>query len=102
MEEIIVMVLKGIWDLIQAVYYLVRFIIQTIFFIRAKMPKSPTPYAFPEQARLEHTLIVGGSGHGKTQLLQHIFMISDLDDVMEGKKSVVFIDSQGDMLQKIL
>src|SRR5207253_6842512 len=27
---------------------------------------------------------------------------NDLNDVMAGKKSVVFIDSQGDMLQKIL
>ena len=44
MEEIIVIVLKGIWGLIRAVYYLIRFIIQTIFFIRSKMVTAqPTP-----------------------------------------------------------
>jgi predicted ATPase len=102
MEEITVVMLKAMWGIIQAVYYLIRFIIQTIFFIRAKIPKSPEAYRFPEKARFEHTLVVGGSGHGKTQLLQHLFVCNDLNDVMAGRKSVVFIDSQGDMLQKIL
>src|SRR3954463_8362097 len=102
MEEIIVMMFKAMWGIIQAVYYLIRFLIQTIFFIRAKIPKKPEAYQLPEKARFEHTLIVGGSGHGKTQLLQHLFVHNDLRDALEGRKSVVLIDSQGDMLQKIL
>src|SRR4051794_31668115 len=102
MEEIIVLMLKAAWGVVQIFYYSIRFLIQTIFFIRSKIPKSPELYTFPQQARFEHTLVVGGSGHGKTQLLQHLFVQNDLVDALEGRKSVVFIDSQGDMLQKIL
>lgn len=35
------------------------------------------PFAFPQKARFEHHWIVAGSGHGKTQLLQHL-ILSDL------------------------
>src|SRR3954452_12358313 len=102
MEELIVVVLKAMWGIVQIFYVAIRFIFQTIFFLHSKIPKSPEIFNIPEQSRFEHTLIVGGSGHGKTQLLQHLFMTFDLRDVAAGHKSVVFIDSQGDMLQKIL
>src|SRR4051794_14656398 len=99
MEEPIVVMLKAMWGMVQIIYVAIRFIFQTIFFLRSKIPKSPEVYDLQEQTRFEHTLIVGGSGHGKTQLLQHIFMTFDLRDVMAGRKSVIFIDSQGDMLE---
>jgi hypothetical protein len=102
MEELIMVVLKAMWGVVQIFYVLIRFIFQTIFFLHSKIPKSPEVYTYPEEVRFEHMLIVGGSGHGKTQLLQHIFMTFDLREVAAGRKSVVFIDSQGDMLQKIL
>ena len=58
------------------------------------------PFAIPFPARFEHTHIVGGTGHGKTQLLQ--FLINhDLVRSMEDGRSVVVIDSQGDLIRTI-
>jgi hypothetical protein len=61
---------------------------------------TPYPYALPLSARFEHTHIVGGSGHGKTQLLQNLLM-GDLHKLKDGKASIVVIDSQGDMIRNI-
>lgn len=60
-----------------------------------------TPFEIPEERRFEHTHIVAGSGHGKTQTLQH-FIAKDLAAVAAGEKSVVVIDSQGDLIRNIL
>lgn len=60
-----------------------------------------TPFEIPQELRFEHTHIVAGSGHGKTQTLQHL-IANDLPDVANGKKSVVVIDSQGDLIGNIL
>jgi hypothetical protein len=61
---------------------------------------SPLPFAIPFPARFEHTHVVGGTGHGKTQLLQ--FLINhDLVRSMEDNRSVVVIDSQGDLIRTI-
>lgn len=61
---------------------------------------SPLPFAIPFPARFEHTHIVGGTGHGKTQLLQ--FLINhDLVRSLEDGRSVVVIDSQGDLIRTI-
>lgn len=60
-----------------------------------------TPFAIPEVRRFEHTHMVAGSGHGKTQTLQH-FIAEDLKDVVAGRKSVVVIDSQGDLIGNLL
>ena len=59
------------------------------------------PCPIPFARRFEHTHVVGGSGHGKTQLLQH-FMLRDLDALRDGKGSLVVIDSQGDMIRTIM
>ncbi|SEN54093.1 hypothetical protein SAMN04488077_1205 [Roseovarius tolerans] len=48
--------------------------------------------------RYEHTHIIGGSGHGKTQLLQDLI----LDDLVNEDISIVIIDSQENMLEKLL
>jgi len=62
--------------------------------------ESPLPFAIPFPARFEHTHVVGGTGHGKTQLLQ--FLIHhDLLRSAEDHRSVVVIDSQGDLIQTI-
>ena len=59
---------------------------------------APLPFAIPFPARFEHTHIVAGSGHGKTQLLQ--FLIHhDLTKALDNKRSVVVMDSQGDMIR---
>ncbi len=60
-----------------------------------------TPFAIPEELRFEHTHIIAGSGHGKTQTLQYL-IAKDLPDVDTGNKSVVVIDSQGDLISTIL
>jgi hypothetical protein len=61
---------------------------------------SPLPFAIPFPARFEHTHVVGGTGHGKTQLLQ--FLVNhDLVRSMEDDRSIVVIDSQGDLIQNI-
>lgn len=60
-----------------------------------------TPFAIPEANRFEHMHMVAGSGHGKTQTLQY-FIAKDLEDVAAAQKSVVVIDSQGDLINTIL
>ncbi|MBI3894351.1 MAG: type IV secretion system DNA-binding domain-containing protein [Acidobacteria bacterium] len=58
------------------------------------------PFAIPFPARFEHTHVVGGTGHGKTQLLQ--FLINhDLVRAMRDGRSVVVLDSQGDLIRTI-
>ena len=74
--------------------YLAGTLLQELFHIR-------TPFEIPEERRFEHTHIVAGSGHGKTQTLQY-FIAKDLKDVARGQKSVVVIDSQGDLINTIL
>ena len=67
----------------------------------ATLLQTPIPFSIPLHARFEHTHIVGGSGHGKTQLLQHL-ILRDLEQLMQGRGSIVVIDSQGDMLRSIM
>ncbi len=58
------------------------------------------PFAIPFPARFEHTHIVGGTGHGKTQLMQ--FLIHhDLVRAREDGRSVVVLDSQGDLIRAV-
>ena len=56
------------------------------------------PFAIDERSRMEHWHLVAGSGHGKTQTLQHVIM-GDLQ--ADPPPSLIIIDSQGDMLKKI-
>lgn len=60
-----------------------------------------TPFEIPENSRFEHMHVIAGSGHGKTQTLQH-FIAKDIQDIALGQKSVVVIDSQGDLINNIL
>ena len=59
---------------------------------------TPIAFTIPDEARFEHTHIVGGIGHGKTQLLQTL-MLADFD--AEDRPGVVAIDSQGDMIRTL-
>lgn len=56
------------------------------------------PFAIPRSVRFEHCIITGGSGHGKTQLLQNL-ILADLH--ADDSPCVVVVDSQGEMLQNI-
>jgi hypothetical protein len=57
-------------------------------------------FTLPLAARFEHHHIVAGSGHGKTQTLQFL-IAKDLEAVAAGKRSIVVIDSQGDLIGNI-
>jgi len=60
----------------------------------------PVPFHIPEGARFEHCHIVGGTGHGKTQLMQRMIH-ADLVAAQTERRSVVVIDSQGDLVNKL-
>ena len=57
-------------------------------------------FTIPTKTRFEHHHIVAGSGHGKTQTLQYLIS-RDLETVEAGERSVVVIDSQGDLIDTI-
>jgi len=61
---------------------------------------APLPFAIPFPARFEHTHIVGGTGHGKTQLLQFLIHHDLVRSKVDGR-AVVVIDSQGDLIRTI-
>lgn len=52
----------------------------------------------PDEVRFEHTHILGGSGHGKTQLLLHLI---HQDLTREEGPGLVVIDSQGDLVRTL-
>ncbi len=57
-------------------------------------------FTIPTKARFEHHHIVAGSGHGKTQTLQYL-IAQDLEAVIAGNRTVIVIDSQGDLIKNI-
>jgi len=92
-----------IYALFYGLTWLLLFLIGLPFAILAegKTPTSP-PLSLPLESRLEHTHVVAGSGHGKTQLLQHMIITHDLAEVAWGRRSLIVMDSQGDLLRNIL
>jgi hypothetical protein len=61
---------------------------------------APLPFAIPFPSRFEHSHVIGGSGHGKTQLLQYL-IAHDLAKAKDDKRSIVVMDSQGDLIRTI-
>ncbi|MDG2001777.1 MAG: type IV secretory system conjugative DNA transfer family protein [Novosphingobium sp.] len=57
-------------------------------------------FTIPTKARFEHHHIVAGSGHGKTQTLQYL-IAQDLSAMEREKRSIVVLDSQGDLIRNI-
>ena len=57
-------------------------------------------FTIPTRARFEHHHIVAGSGHGKTQTLQYL-IAQDLKAMEQEKRSIVVLDSQGDLIRNI-
>ena len=60
----------------------------------------PLDIMLPTRTRFEHQHIVAGSGHGKTQTLQHL-ILHDLEAVERGEASIIVIDSQSDLINNI-
>jgi hypothetical protein len=52
------------------------------------------------KSRFEHHHIVAGSGHGKKQTLQYL-IANDLKAVADGNRTVIVLDSQGDLIRTI-
>lgn len=67
----------------------------------AELFELPVPFHVPPEMRFEHCHIIGGTGHGKTQLMQRMIH-DDLVAAVEDGRSVVVIDSQGDMINKLI
>lgn len=63
--------------------------------------ETPVPFRFPTESRFEHAHVIGGTGHGKTQLLQRMIH-ADLAAAQTEQRSVVVIDSQGDLINKLV
>jgi Type IV secretion-system coupling protein DNA-binding domain len=63
-----------------------------------KLFKAEFPFTVPQKARNEHCFIIGGSGHGKTTLLENM-LLHDLND--EREPSIVVVDSQGQLINKL-
>ncbi len=61
----------------------------------------PVPFQVPDDMRFEHCHVIGGTGHGKTQLLQRMIH-ADLIVAKKDGRSIVVIDSQGDLIQKLM
>jgi len=59
---------------------------------------APVPIDVPRSTRWEHAVITGGSGHGKTTLLENL-ILRDLKD--PAKPSVVVVDSQRTLIAKV-
>ena len=57
-----------------------------------------TPFPVTAERRVEHWHLIGSSGWGKSQTLQHIIMH---DLTQPDPPALVIVDSQGDMLAKI-
>lgn len=61
---------------------------------------APLPFSIPFPCRFEHAHVLGGSGHGKTQLLQYL-IAHDLAKATEDSRSIIVMDSQGDLIRAI-
>ena len=61
-----------------------------------KVFNARVPFVIPTKRRVEHMHILGGSGAGKTQLIQQLIM----HDIEEGN-SIVVVDSQSDLIRTI-
>jgi hypothetical protein len=85
---LIVLQFKIVWWLIR---WTIRIITFGFVWYKARNPEA---LPIPESSRFEHTLLLAGSGHGKTQTLQHMIAL-DLPEVAKGNCSVIVIDSQG-------
>ncbi|MEN0653388.1 MULTISPECIES: type IV secretory system conjugative DNA transfer family protein [Hyphobacterium] len=61
---------------------------------------APLPLSISDAVRFEHCHILGGTGHGKTQLLQKIIH-HDLTAAVEDGRGVIVIDGQGDLIRTL-
>lgn len=58
------------------------------------------PFNLPQQTRYEHSWLCAGTGHGKTNAISTMIQ-RDLEAVVEGRCSIVVIDSQNQLIPTI-
>lgn len=63
-----------------------------------KLLETPVSIGVPTQIRFEHTHILAGTGHGKTQLLQYL-IDDDLARGTQTRQSLVIFDPHGDLMK---
>lgn len=66
----------------------------------ATLLELPVPFALGTDVRFEHCHVIAGTGHGKTQFLQKM-IFDDLVESQYDRRSVVVLDSQGDLIRKL-
>src|SRR4051794_4088925 len=98
-------VARALWGAVKGIFLIAWYGPQYIYhgirwLLGKKRAYFPTAFNLPYETRFEHMLIVGGSGWGKTQLLQQ-FIAADIPKVMAGRRSAIVIDSKGEMIKKI-
>lgn len=74
-------------------FYLTGTVFERFFDIEVPIP-------IPRDLRFEHMHILGGTGHGKTQLLQYLLM-DDLHAALSEKRSIVVLDPDGTLIHTI-
>lgn len=79
---------------------LIEGLIYLIGYLFSKLEDKRLTLALP--LRFEHMHVCAGSGHGKTQTLQYLIATHDLEEIAAGRRTVIVVDSQGDMIAKIL
>ena len=61
---------------------------------------TPLPITIPEQLRMSHHWMVAGSGGGKTNALQYLIS-QDLEKAIRGECSLVVLDSQHQLIERL-
>jgi len=61
---------------------------------------TPLPITIPEQLRMSHHWIVAGTGAGKTNALQYL-IAQDLEKAIRGECSIVVLDSQHQLIERL-
>ena len=62
-----------------------------------KLFQIPIPYRLEPKLRFEHTWIIANSGHGKTQLIQHLLSY----DLKDPRASIIVLDSQQQLIDNL-
>ena len=71
---------------------------QPIVRLRGKFGGNPSEFCLDESALSKHTLLVGGTGSGKTNLFYHI--VDQLKNRLSQNDVMLIFDSKGDFLSK--
>jgi hypothetical protein len=72
-------IVRTLWEVAVALARVVRFVFGFLVWSGQRLYQlyrahNPKPFSFPPEARFEHTHIVGGSGHGKTEMLKTMIL----------------------------